>query len=322
VTLQTQAETKRARRVECPSCGKKGKRVGTVTLGALLKDEFAARFTMVGHSCRDTNGKSCKPMKGDTGWRYCNSAECDVVYFAEEGDTTFQKSQLKVPVGVKEQAGERPLCYCFGHSVASIADEFRAKGRSDALDDIRAKMKHPGCRCETENPSGSCCLGAVSQAVEEVRATLTATSAAAGTPYDQDPAGSVGTDPSVPARTSRSGGRAVRLAGLGALLTAIVASACCWLPLVLVGLGVSAAGMGTLFERYRPLLLGVTFALLALAWLLNYRASLGRLAACLTGKPVPSPAADACCAGNTGSTPISFPAARPTRQRTSQSENR
>jgi len=40
------------------------------------------------------------------------------------------------------------------------------------------------------------------------------------------------------------GGLWARLAGLGALITAIMASACCWLPLVLIGLGFSAAGVG------------------------------------------------------------------------------
>lgn len=309
MTLQAPVGTKTAGRGECPACGRNAKRVSTVTLEALLRDEFAERFATDGHSCRDAIGKGCQPINGGTGWRYCDSAECDVVYFAEEGETTFQRSQLKVAVGVKEQTGERPLCYCFGHSVASIADEFRAKGRSDALDDIRARMKNPGCRCETENPSGSCCLGAVSQAVEEVRAQLASMPAAAGTRCDRDPAGSAGTDPSVSARTSRSGGRAVWLAGLGAFLAAIAASACCWLPLVLVGLGVSAAGVGILFETYQPFLLGAAFALLALAWLLSYRASLGRLWARLAGQPVRSPATDthACCACDTGGPISSIP---------------
>src|SRR5260370_20290967 len=82
-------ETKTARRVECPSCGKKAKPVGTITLRALLKEEFAKRFTADGHSCCDTTGESCAQIMGDTGWRFCGSTDCDVVYFSEEGDTTF-----------------------------------------------------------------------------------------------------------------------------------------------------------------------------------------------------------------------------------------
>ena len=46
-------------------------------------------------------------------------------------------------------------------SVASIKEELRTKGRSDALEDVRQKMKDQGCACEATNPSGSCCLGTV-----------------------------------------------------------------------------------------------------------------------------------------------------------------
>ena len=163
-------DTTTQRRVQCPTCGQKAKRVGTTTLRALLKDEFAAAVaTAENHFCRDANDvgdSDCKPASADAGWRFCDSHDCDVVYFSELGDTTFTKSQLKVPVGVKETTGERPLCYCFGHSVASIRDELRIKGRSDALEDIRQQMKDPGCRCETKNPSGSCCLGSVGKGIK------------------------------------------------------------------------------------------------------------------------------------------------------------
>ena len=42
------------------------------------------------------------------------------------------------------------------------------------------------------------------------------------------------------------------LATFGAVVTSIVASACCWLPLLLIAFGFSAAGIGSIFEEYRP----------------------------------------------------------------------
>ena len=127
----------------CPGSGTKGKAVGPVTLNALVKDEFRGRIAADAESF------------------FCDAKGCDVVYFTTDG-VTITKRQLNVEVGVKETAGERPLCYCFSHSVATIKEELLTKGRSDALEDIRRKMKDPGCACEVKNPSGSCCLGPAS----------------------------------------------------------------------------------------------------------------------------------------------------------------
>lgn len=41
----------------------------------------------------------------------------------------------------------------------------------------------------------------------------------------------------------------------GAVLAAMLASACCWLPFVLAGAGISAVGIAGAFDALRPLLL-------------------------------------------------------------------
>ncbi|MEX0641414.1 MAG: mercuric transporter MerT family protein [Pirellulales bacterium] len=253
-------ETTTEKGLQCPSCGKKAKRVSVVTLGALLKPEYATQFAVDGPSCGDSNGAGCQPTIGDTGWRFCSSPDCDVVYFAEEGDTQFTKSQLKVAAGVKESSGERPLCYCFGHSVGSIKEELRSKGRSDALNDIRARMKNPGCRCETENPSGSCCLGSVTKGIKiaEEELNMEVLNTLANPQTQASPAESLAS-------------RGETIAKVGTLVSAIVASACCWLPLLLLAAGVSGAGIAATLEVYRPLLIVVTLGFLAAAFYFTYR---------------------------------------------------
>lgn len=234
--------TTTATATDCPKCGKKGKTVKPVTLRALLKDEYAAEVAIPDESVCESG---CKPSKGNTGWRFCDSPDCDVVYFGEQNGVTFTKHQLKVSVGVKEKAGERPLCYCFRHSVATITEELRTKGRSDAQEDIRRKMKDPGCSCEVKNPSGSCCLGSVAKGIDTAKAEL---------------------NPTTP-----SGNKTETISKIGTVLSAIMASACCWLPLLLLALGVSGAGIARALESYRPLFIVLTFGFLAAAFYFTYR---------------------------------------------------
>lgn len=254
----------------CPSCGTKGKRVGLATLRALLKQGFAHEFSGGVQACCDVENNGdpgCAPLAGETGWRFCNSRECDVVYFSESSDRTFLKSHLQVPVGVKENTGDRPLCYCFGHSVVSIKEQLRTNGCCDALADIRAKMKDPGCRCETENPAGACCFGSVTKGIQiaqeelgmKTNPTKTAVAKTAG-------------DHSPNVASFRSpAGHGEKVAKIGTVVSAIIASACCWLPLALLAVGVSAVGIAATLATYRPLFIVVTFGFLAATFYFTYR---------------------------------------------------
>jgi copper ion binding protein len=283
----------------CPSCGTKGKRVGLTTLRALLKDEFAHEFSGGEQAPCDASsngGPGCSPLGRDTGWRFCDSQECDVVYFSETSDRTLLKSHLQVAVGVKEKAGDRPLCYCFGHSVASIKEELRTIGRCDALADIRAKMKDPGCRCETENPAGACCLGSVTKGVQIAKEELEMTTAPTETALVQ----SAEDIPSSAVSFRSSSGRGEKFAKIGMVISAIMASACCWLPLALLAAGVSGVGIAATLETYRPLFIVVTFGFLAAAFYFTYRpkkaASEAGHACCPPVSPAASNADADCCA--------------------------
>jgi len=58
---------------------------------------------------------------------------------------------------------------------------------------------------------------------------------------------------------------------VGGVLLALGASACCWLPLALVGLGIGAAGVGSAFESVRLYLMAATVLFLAAAFFFTYR---------------------------------------------------
>ena len=61
------------------------------------------------------------------------------------------------------------------------------------------------------------------------------------------------------------------LSAVGAVVAAVLSSACCWIPLLLVGLGVSATRVAGVFARYRPALLVGAGVLLAAGFYSVYR---------------------------------------------------
>ena len=70
-------------------------------------------------------------------------------------------------------------------------------------------------------------------------------------------------------RASGSEHRGLLLSG-GAIAAAIVASACCWLPLTLVAFGMSAGGLGAMFAKTRILFFGIAAAFLAVGFYFAY----------------------------------------------------
>jgi hypothetical protein len=99
------------------------------------------------------------------------------VYFSEDGDR-FTTADVRVPVWQKLPFGDRPICYCFGESEASIRSEVESTGASTAVELIRHHIDAERCACEVRNPRGACCLGDVIAAVKRAEASVTTTGVA------------------------------------------------------------------------------------------------------------------------------------------------
>ena len=131
----------------CLSCQGMGRLVPLRTMLLMLKPEL---FNQV----------------GEDQYRFCASPDCPVVYFSRE--QSFTTADLRLRVGLKEKGGPIPLCYCFGFYEQDVRTQLTTNGHTTIPQRISALIKERMCACEERNPSGACCLGEVTQAVERL----------------------------------------------------------------------------------------------------------------------------------------------------------
>lgn len=134
---------------KCPNCREDGTFVEIVTVKSLVKEEFQSK------------------IRSDNNYKFCKSPSCKLVYFSEDPANYFLTEELKKKVTQKDGSLDVEVCYCFGHTRQTILTEIQKTGGSSALQDIKTKMKDPGCFCERINPQGACCLGNVSAWIKE-----------------------------------------------------------------------------------------------------------------------------------------------------------
>ncbi len=132
--LATEPKETTRKPLACPACGQKGRPLPMATVRRL--------------------------SRGTPDWSrawFCGN-RCPVVYFSENGDR-IDKDEIKVLVFQKEEAVERPVCYCFGHSVADVLQANHDDGTNELVEQISAACRRGLDRCEETNPQGRCCLG-------------------------------------------------------------------------------------------------------------------------------------------------------------------
>lgn len=250
----------------CPRNGQVGKKVSSLTLSSQVRPEILEAL----------------PQR--EGYRFCGAEDCPVVYYHGGDGTCITVEQVLFPVFQKSTDPLRPVCYCFSHSVAEITEQVRATGGSTVPADIKAQCAKGLDACERNNPQGSCCLGNVQKVVKAAQASL------AIPPNSEDAIEAACDGCCAPAETAQhtdSSDKPPRAGwfGLGAVFSAVLASACCWLPLVLLAFGASAAGVAGFFEQWRPLFLGVTAVLLGAGFYVAYF----RKEKCATGSACATP---------------------------------
>lgn len=241
----------------CPRCESKGRSITPVTLEAQV---VPARLDQLAEH---------------DGWRVCTSESCEVVYF-RDGEVVVLGQTRGVPFH-KSEDPQRLVCFCFEHSVADIETDVAQNGASTIQLSIKAECRAGRDDCERKNPQGRCCLGNVGQVVKRAapgdadgRGADCCEGEAAEAQVESCCAPKTTASDSPPA-TADTTARSGLFASGGALVAAVLSSACCWLPLAAIGLGASSAGVGAFFEAWRVPLLLVTVALLGAGFYLVYR---------------------------------------------------
>lgn len=136
----------------CPKNGNKGNIVSTITLKSLLLPEALAS------------------LNPNTTYRFCNSPDCDVVYFSDN-KKIFTKKDLKVSVFQKDNKETVPVCYCFGWTRQRINNDLKTLGKTHAVEEITSHVQAKRCACEVNNPQGSCCLANVKSVIKSLENT-------------------------------------------------------------------------------------------------------------------------------------------------------
>jgi hypothetical protein len=136
---------------KCPFSRDEGVHVDLITVKSLVKEHLRSS------------------VRQDEEYLFCENPVCDIVYFSKDPTHHFETKDLKEKVTVKDRGLDVKVCYCFNHTRESIIAEIKLSGKTTVLEDIKKKMKNPGCFCEVSNPQGSCCLGNVSSWVKEAK---------------------------------------------------------------------------------------------------------------------------------------------------------
>lgn len=102
--------------------------------------------------------------------RFCPEAGCPVVYFGHR--ESFTVEDVTAPVFQKNPVGRRLVCHCFDVTEEAIRRELAETGQSAVQKRITALVKDGRCACEVRNPQGTCCLGNLAKAVQDVRESL------------------------------------------------------------------------------------------------------------------------------------------------------
>ena len=111
--------------LDCPICGKRGRKVGSVTLDHHLAPVERAKV-------------------GETAG-FCQNSGCEVVYF--DKTAVIRKGETLLPVTQKDPGDAVHVCYCFDFKRSDIRRDLARQGTTDIPDQIKKGIAEGRCAC-------------------------------------------------------------------------------------------------------------------------------------------------------------------------------
>lgn len=93
--------------------------------------------------------------------------DCSVAYFSPDLETSYSKSQVKVPLWVKKDASPKYICYCNHVTEEQIIKAVVNDGAKNIRDIIRLTGAMKNGSCETNNPLGKCCSPIIQETINK-----------------------------------------------------------------------------------------------------------------------------------------------------------
>ena len=128
--------------VKCPACGALGQAVPIDTVKSMVSIDLpdAEAFAV------------------------CLSSDCSVVYFSS--GHVYRQSDVRIPVGWKNEAKPKCVCYCNQVTEEEIVRAVADLGARTVADVAKATGAMKNGKCLVNNPKGTCCYADIEAAIQ------------------------------------------------------------------------------------------------------------------------------------------------------------
>ena len=135
--------------VKCPICNQLGEKVKSITVKKLGSNNFV------------------EEVVDEEDYYLCMNEDCDVVYYSSDGESIFNKTEVKIPIWFKKNANPKYVCYCSKVTEEEIINAVTNQGAKNVKDIIKFTGAMKDGNCILNNPLGKCCGSTILETINK-----------------------------------------------------------------------------------------------------------------------------------------------------------